>query len=83
MPCLRRGGRPRLEFGEQYSKLEDFPMGRFFEKSGLALGTFGSSDSVVFRVILSSMNMGSLPVLSVVQLSSSQFFQYCSRILNS
>ena len=49
MPCLRRGGRPRLEFGEQYFKLEDFPMGSFFEKSGLALGTFGSSDSVVFE----------------------------------
>ena len=37
-----------MEFGEQYSKLEDFPTGRFFEKSGLALGAFGSSDSVVF-----------------------------------
>ena len=63
-----------LEFGEQYFELEDFLMGGFFEKSGLALGNFGSSDSVVFRVVLSSMNMGSLPVLSVDQLSSPQFF---------
>ena len=49
MPCLRRGGRPMLEFGDQYFKLEDFLMEGFFEKSGLALGIFGSSDSVVFE----------------------------------